>query len=45
MINTGDIVVRGYTDEYVEYFLPPFEGFDIPFFVAIGNHDDGDGGP
>jgi hypothetical protein len=44
IVNTGDIVLRGYTREYLEYFLPPLEKVDIPFFVAIGNHDDGDNG-
>jgi hypothetical protein len=42
IINTGDIVLRGYTREYLEYFLPPLKNMDIPLFVAIGNHDDGD---
>ncbi|HXK59117.1 MAG TPA: metallophosphoesterase [Acidobacteriota bacterium] len=44
IISTGDIVSRGYTQEYLDYFLPPLEKTDIPFFVAIGNHDDGDSG-
>jgi predicted phosphodiesterase len=44
IINTGDIVLRGYTHEYLEYFLPPLKTTDIPFFVAIGNHDDGENG-
>jgi 3',5'-cyclic AMP phosphodiesterase CpdA len=42
VINTGDIVPRGYTSEYLEYYIPPLLETDIPFFVAIGNHDDGD---
>jgi len=44
IINTGDIVLRGYTQEYLEYFLPPLQKVEIPLFVAIGNHDDGDNG-
>ncbi len=44
IINTGDIVRHGYTKEYQEYFMPPLMKLDIPFFVAIGNHDDGDDG-
>jgi len=44
IINSGDLVQRGYTQEYLDYFLPPYENVDVPFFVAIGNHDDGDNG-
>ncbi|RPI28533.1 MAG: hypothetical protein EHM61_04755 [Acidobacteria bacterium] len=44
VINTGDVVLRGYTQEYLEYFLPPLEKMDIPLFVTPGNHDDGDNG-
>jgi len=44
IINTGDIVRYGYAEEYREYFAPPLTDLDIPFFVAIGNHDDGDNG-
>jgi hypothetical protein len=42
VINTGDIVPRGYTNEYLEYYIPPLLETDIPFFVALGNHDNGD---
>jgi 3',5'-cyclic AMP phosphodiesterase CpdA len=42
VINTGDIVYRGYVRELAEYFVPPLAKTDLPFFVAIGNHDDGD---
>jgi len=42
VINTGDIVRRGYTDEYLDYYIPPLLETNIPFFVALGNHDDGD---
>lgn len=41
-INTGDIVRHGYTDELLDYYIPPLLETDIPFFVALGNHDDGD---
>ena len=44
VINTGDIVRHGYAREYAEYFIPPLLDIDRPFFVAIGNHDDGDNG-
>jgi hypothetical protein len=44
IINTGDLVRHGYTDEYLDYFIPPLMETDIPFFVALGNHDDGDDG-
>lgn len=44
VINTGDLVRHGYTDEYLDYFIPPLMETDIPFFVALGNHDDGDDG-
>jgi hypothetical protein len=42
VINTGDIVRHGYVDEYLDYYIPPLLETDIPFFVALGNHDDGD---
>ncbi len=44
VINSGDIVVRGYTDEYLDYYIPPLLKTDIPYFIALGNHDDGDDG-
>jgi hypothetical protein len=44
VINTGDLVRHGYTDEYLDYFIPPLTQTDLPFFVALGNHDDGDDG-
>jgi len=44
VINTGDIVPHGYITEYREYYVPPVMGTDIPFFVAIGNHDDSSDG-
>jgi 3',5'-cyclic AMP phosphodiesterase CpdA len=44
VINTGDIVYRGYVRELAEYFVPSLLATDLPIFVAIGNHDDGDNG-
>jgi len=44
VINTGDLVRHGYTDEYLDYYIPPLLQTDIPYFVALGNHDDGDDG-
>ena len=41
VINTGDVVVKGYAKEYSQYYIPPLMKTDIPFFIAIGNHDDG----
>jgi Icc-related predicted phosphoesterase len=43
-INSGDIVVRGYVDQYLDYYIPPLLKTDLPYFVALGNHDDGDSG-
>jgi hypothetical protein len=42
VINSGDIVPRGYINEFAEYYIPPLRQTDIPFFVAIGNHETGD---
>ena len=42
VINSGDIVPRGYTQEFFEYYIPPLLETEIPFFVAIGNHETGD---
>ena len=42
VVNTGDIVRHGYTQELLDYYIPPLLETDIPFFVALGNHDDGD---
>jgi 3',5'-cyclic AMP phosphodiesterase CpdA len=42
VINTGDIVRHGYTQELLDYYIPPLLETDIPHFVALGNHDDGD---
>jgi len=40
VINSGDIVPTGYAREYHEYYIPALLQTDIPYFVAIGNHDD-----
>ena len=42
IINSGDIVPKGYAREYHEYYIPALLQTDIPCFVAIGNHDDSD---
>jgi hypothetical protein len=42
VINSGDIVAKGYVSEFREYYIPPLLKTDIPFFVAIGNHETGD---
>lgn len=42
VINSGDIVRHGYAKEYWDYYVPPLLETGIPYFVAIGNHDDGD---
>jgi hypothetical protein len=42
VINSGDIVPRGYAKEFNEYYIPPLLKTEIPFFVAIGNHGTGD---
>ncbi len=44
VMNTGDIVPHGFTKEYLEYYIPPLLKTDVPYFVAIGNHDDGTNG-
>ncbi|MFQ6034997.1 MAG: metallophosphoesterase family protein [Sedimentisphaerales bacterium] len=41
VINVGDVVSKGYARQYYQYYIPPLLKTDIPFFVAIGNHDDG----
>jgi hypothetical protein len=42
VINSGDKVPKGYARELHEYYIPPLLKTDIPFFVAIGNHETGD---
>jgi hypothetical protein len=41
VINSGDIVPTGYAREYHDYYVRALQKTNIPFFVAIGNHDDG----
>jgi len=41
VINSGDIVSDGYAREYNDYYVTALLKTDIPYFVAIGNHDDG----
>lgn len=41
VINSGDIVQTGDAKEYHDYYIPPLLKTDIPFFMSIGNHDDG----
>ena len=41
VINVGDVVYKGYAREYHRYYIPPLLKTDIPFLIAIGNHDDG----
>ncbi len=43
ILHLGDVVQHGYAREFQEYLVPPLLQTDIPFFVAIGNHDDGAG--
>ncbi len=40
IIHTGDVVSRGTAHQYRDYFAKVAERTEIPFFVAIGNHDD-----
>jgi len=41
VINSGDIVLRGRIGEFRDYYIPPLLKTDIPYFVAIGNHETG----
>ena len=41
IINSGDLVPKGFISEFHDYFIPPLLKTDIPLFVAIGNHDEG----
>jgi len=40
VINSGDIVPTGYAKEYHDYYVRGLLKTDIPYLVAIGNHDD-----
>ncbi|UCC97297.1 MAG: metallophosphoesterase [Phycisphaerales bacterium] len=41
VINSGDLVPDGFASQFRNYYIPPLLETDIPFFVAIGNHDEG----
>jgi len=41
VINSGDVVSRGYAKEYYQYYIRAMLQTDIPYLVAIGNHDVG----
>jgi len=41
VINVGDIVPDGFMDQFRDYYIPPLLETDIPYFVSIGNHDEG----
>ena len=41
VINAGDVVLNGTAREFAEYYIPPLLNTDIPYFVAVGNHDIG----
>jgi len=41
VINSGDLVPEGFSRQFHDYYIPPLLGTDIPYFVAIGNHDEG----
>jgi len=40
VINSGDIVPTGYAREYHDYYVRALLETDMPYLVAIGNHDD-----
>jgi hypothetical protein len=41
VINTGDLVPRGFIEEFRDYFVPPLLDKDFRYFSALGNHDTG----
>jgi 3',5'-cyclic AMP phosphodiesterase CpdA len=41
VIVTGDAVRHGYAEEFDNYLLPALANTDLPYFIAIGNHDVG----
>lgn len=43
VINSGDVVVAGGAEEFADYYVPPLLNTAIPYFIAIGNHDVGQG--
>jgi len=42
VINSGDVVPKGYATEFQQYYMPPLLETEIPYLIAIGNHDTGD---
>jgi len=44
VINAGDVVLNGTAAEFVDYYIPPLLKTDIPYFIAVGNHDIGKSG-
>ncbi|MEE8400391.1 MAG: metallophosphoesterase [Desulfobacterales bacterium] len=44
VMNAGDVILNGTAAEYADYYIPPLLNTDIPYFIAIGNHDTGVGG-
>jgi hypothetical protein len=42
VLNSGDAVPKGHAGEFNEYYVPPLLKTNVPFFIAIGNHDTGD---
>ncbi len=41
VINTGDLVPRGFPAEFREYLIPGLLELGLPYFTAIGNHESG----
>ena len=41
ILGTGDLVSRGFVEEYRDYFIPPLLDKEYPYFSALGNHDYG----
>jgi len=41
VINSGDLVPDGFASQFRNYYIQPLLETDIPYFVAIGNHDEG----
>ncbi|MCP3985358.1 MAG: hypothetical protein GY723_13290 [bacterium] len=41
VINTGDLVPRGFVDEFRDYFVTPLLDKEYFYFTALGNHDCG----
>lgn len=41
ILNTGDLVSRGFVEEFRDYFVPPLLDTEYFHFSAVGNHDHG----